>query len=112
MQYNNFQIYFPIVRIFFTLIFLVFELGNNRITTLHVTVASYNHFFQLEDLLSPDKNLGRLSREFTLVIPSKADHSSSSVVDIQSARLLVDWDLSVTVSKSGPSDTGTISFAL
>lgn len=52
--------------------------------------SHHNHFRQLPDLLSIDKNLGRLRRLFTLVMPSRADHSSSSAVERHSARLLLD----------------------
>lgn len=57
-----------------------------------------NHFLQLAEFLSPDLSLGMFKREFTLVTPSSAHHSSSSVFEMQSAMLLVDWHLSGSFS--------------
>jgi len=75
-----------------------------------LSFAVYRRFLQLVDLLSPDSILGRFRREFTRVTPSSADHSSSSFVDMQSARLRADPHLSGSF-KMGGSSTGTISSA-
>uniref|UniRef100_A0A2P2J7M5 Uncharacterized protein n=1 Tax=Rhizophora mucronata TaxID=61149 RepID=A0A2P2J7M5_RHIMU len=51
-----------------------------------------------------------LSRLLTLVIPSNADHSSSSAAEMHSARLLFEWPWDFTESFSSVnSETGTIS---
>lgn len=70
--------------------------------------AVYRRFLQLVDLLSPDSIIGRFRSEFTRVTPSSADHSSSSFVDMQSARLRADPLLSGSFNMGG-SSTGTIS---
>lgn len=68
----------------------------------------HRRFLQLADRLSPDSILGRFRREFTRVTPSSADHSSSSFVDIQSARLRADPHLPGSFEMAS-SSTGTIS---
>lgn len=70
-------------------------------------------FLELVDFLSPDKNLGMLNKLLTRVTPSSADHSSSSGVNMHSARLLLDTPtpFSASLSTSG-STHGTISFEL
>lgn len=79
-----------------------------QLRILGSSLAVYRRFLQLADRLSPDSFLGRFRREFTRVTPSSADHSSSSFVDMQSARLRADPHLSGSF-RTGGSSTGTIS---
>lgn len=86
-----------------------FELGEEL--QWRASSAVHRRFLQLADLLSPDIILGRFRREFTRVTPSSADHSSSSLVDMHSARLRADPHLAGSFRTTGGScsSAGTIS---